>query len=153
MSNLSSILALMTELYEKLLETAKNKHEILIRSEINPLLGVLAEESKLIKKINEAEKQRAAVMEGTVTLSEMIERTSDMSEKQELASHQAKMQQLITEISQINQANQQLIEQSLVFTNFMMEQILPKSDGSGVYSPKADSKEKGESVRLFDVKA
>jgi flagellar biosynthesis/type III secretory pathway chaperone len=156
MNKLSNVLQQLSQQHETLLETAKKKQQILISGEMNPLLGVLSEESKLIKKINELDTERAALLGergNDLTLTELIQQQPDGDEKRELISLQKKLQALITEIKTENENNQQLLKQSLEFTQFMIEQMLPKSDGSGVYSAKSDSKQKSGSVRLFDAKA
>jgi flagellar biosynthesis/type III secretory pathway chaperone len=153
MNNLITILQTLAEFHQSLLETAKRKQQILILAEMKPLIAILAEESKLIKKINEADKQRMAILGEQSTLSEIIERQAEGEEKKELLSLQAKLKSLFAEIERVNQTNQQLVEQSLTFTNFMMEQMLPKIDGTGTYSVKVDGKESNESVRFFDAKA
>ncbi|MFZ7944679.1 flagellar protein FlgN [Neobacillus sp. 19] len=153
MNKLTEVLQVLANLHETLLETAKKKQQILISGEINPLLTVLAEESKLIKKIQEADRERTALSGNHVSLSELIEQERDGTVKEEWSALNAHLRSLLAEIERVNQTNQQLIEQSLTFTNYMMEQMLPKANGAGVYSPKKDAQETLGSVRFFDAKA
>jgi flagellar biosynthesis/type III secretory pathway chaperone len=154
MNKLTVLLQTLAELHEKLLETVKKKQQILINGEINPLLGILSEESKLVKKIKETDQVRASLLGEQSSLSDIISQEPDGAEKEEWVRLHQKLKQLLAEIQQVNEANQQLIKQSLAFTQFMMDQMLPKSEDSGVYSSKAGSKEQSkESVRLFDAKA
>ncbi|MFF2448113.1 flagellar protein FlgN [Neobacillus sp. NPDC058068] len=156
MNKLTEALQTLANLHETLLETAKKKQQILISAELNPLLSVLAEESKLIKKIQEAEQKRTAILgeqANQLSLAELIEREQDNALKREWREQFAQLKSLFAEIERVNQTNQQLIEQSLTFTNFMIEQMVPSSDGTGVYSPKAGTQETRESVRFFDAKA
>lgn len=153
MNKVTVILQTLASLHETLLDTAKKKQQILISGEINPLLAILSEESKLVKKINEADQVRTALLGEQSSLSDIIASKPDGAEKEEWISLHQKLTQLLGEIKQVNGTNQQLIKQSLVFTNFMMEQMLPKSEDTGTYSPKAHSKELSESVRLFDAQA
>ncbi|MFJ5716445.1 flagellar protein FlgN [Neobacillus sp. NPDC093127] len=156
MNKLTEALQTLANLHETLLETAKKKQQILISAELNPLLSVLAEESKLIKKIHEADQKRTAILgeqANQLSLSELIEREPDDTAKKEWSDLYTHLKSLLVEIEQVNQTNQQLIEQSLTFTNYMIEQMVPSSDGTGVYSPKAGTQEKQGSVRFFDAKA
>jgi flagellar biosynthesis/type III secretory pathway chaperone len=156
MNNLKAILHLLIELHVSLLETVKKKHKILISGEINPLLSILSDESKLIKKIKEADKRRIEVLgEGAdkTSLKKIIEIQPDGDEKKELISIYDQLKILFQEVESVNGSNQQLLQQSLAFTQYMIEQMLPMSEGSGQYSSVAGSKEMKESVRLFDAKA
>jgi flagellar biosynthesis/type III secretory pathway chaperone len=153
MNKLSVLLQTLADLHETLLETAKKKQQILISGEINPLLGVLSEESKLVKKIRESDQVRTTLLGEQSSLADIIAGEPEGAEKEELVRLLQKLKALLAEVQQVNETNQQLIKQSLAFTQFMMEQMLPKSEDSGVYSSKAGSKEPKESVRLFDAKA
>jgi flagellar biosynthesis/type III secretory pathway chaperone len=156
MSNLTSILKELAELHVTLLETAKKKQQILISGEINPLLSILAEESKLIKKIKEADQKRITVLGEEaykLSLSELIKTQPDGEEKEEWIDIHKQLQSLFQEIGQTNDANQQLLQQSLAFTQFMMEQMLPANDGTGIYNASAGTKEMKNDIRLFDTKA
>lgn len=156
MNKLTVVLQWLVELHVTLLDTAKKKQQILISGEITPLLAVLSEESRLIKKIKEADTSRTAVVEQMAphhSLSELIDRQPDGDEKAEWTSIRNRLQHLFQEIEQVNQANQQLLQQSLTYTQHMIEQMLPVSEGSGLYSPGSASKESSDSVRLFDAKA
>ncbi|MCM3693261.1 flagellar protein FlgN [Neobacillus niacini] len=153
MNKLTILLQTLADLHDTLLETAKKKQEILISGEVNPLLGVLSEESKLVKKIRDTDQVRTALLGEQSSLADIIAAEPDGVEKEEWTRLHQRLTQLLAEIQQVNETNQQLIKQSLTFTQFMMEQMLPKSEDSGVYSSKAGSKEPKESVRLFDAKA
>jgi flagellar biosynthesis/type III secretory pathway chaperone len=148
------MLQTLADLHETLLETAKKKQQILISGEVSPLLQILAEESKLVKKIKEADQVRVTLMGEQSSLADIIAKEPDGAEKEEWVRQLQNLKGLLAEVQQVNETNQQLIKQSLAFTQFMMEQILPKSEDSGVYSSKAGSKEQPkDSVRLFDAKA
>lgn len=156
MSNLTSILKELTEQHVTLLETAKRKQQILISGEVNPLLSVLAEESKLIKKIKDTDQKRMAVLGEEAykaSLSELINNQPDGEEKQEWLSIHKQLQGLFQELGRVNEANQQLIQQSLTFTKFMMDQMIPESNDSGLYNAAAGTKDNKSNIRLFDTKA
>lgn len=153
MNKLTVILQTLADLHETLLDTAKKKQRILIDGDINPLLAILSEEAKLVKKIKEADQVRTVLLGEQSSLSDLIAHHQDGAEKDKWISLHQKLKKLLEEIEQVNDANQQLIKQSLDFTNFMIDQMLPKTEDAGVYSAKASLKEPSDSVRLFDVKA
>jgi flagellar biosynthesis/type III secretory pathway chaperone len=156
MSNLTEILKELVSLYTILLETVKKKQQVLISAEINPLLSILAEESKLIKKIKEADQKRMTFLGEEAfksSLSELIKNQPNGKEKEEWTEIYKQLQSLFQEIKCINEANQQLLEQSLAFTQYMIEQMLPVSDGTGIYNAAAGTKEIKNDTRLFDTKA
>lgn len=156
MSNLTEILKELVVLHTTLLNIVKKKQQVLISAEINPLLSILAEESKLIKKIKEADQKRLTTL-GEVayrsSLSKILENQPDGEEKEEWTAIHKHLQNLFLEIGDINETNQQLIQQSLAFTQFMMEQMLPVTEGSGLYNATAGTKEIKNNIRLFDTKA
>lgn len=153
MNKLTVILQTLAGLHESLLDTAKKKQRILIDGEINPLLAILSEEAKLVKRIKEADQVRTELLGEQSSLSDLIAQQPDGAKKEEWVSLHYKLKQLFGEIQQVNNTNQQLTKQSLAFTNFMIEQMLPKTEDAGVYSSKASSKEPSDAVRLFDAKA
>ena len=156
MNNLTEVLQMLTDLHITLLETAKKKQEILISAEINPLLAIMADESKLIKKIKEVDEMRMEVLEhdkSYLPLSKLIEQQPDGVTKAEWESKLKLLQRLFEEIDKVNKLNQQLIQQSLTYTQFMIEQMLPQSKDSGLYSSEAAAQDSREYARLFDLKA
>lgn len=156
MNSLTEVLQMLTDLHITLLETAKKKQEILISAEINPLLAIMADESKLIKKIKAADEMRMDVMEhdkSYLPLSKLIEQEPDGVTKAEWTSKLNLLQRLFQEIEKVNLLNQQLLEQSLTYTQFMIEQMIPQSGGSGIYRVEDASQDSREYARIFDLKA
>jgi flagellar biosynthesis/type III secretory pathway chaperone len=156
MNSLTEVLQMLTDLHITLLETAKKKQEILISAEINPLLAIMADESKLIKKIKEADEMRMEVLEhdqAYLPLAKLIEHQPDGETKLEWTSKLDLLKQLFQEIERVNKLNQQLLQQSLNYTQFMIEQMLPKTESSGLYRSEALAQESREYARLFDLKA
>ncbi|RHW33326.1 flagellar protein FlgN [Neobacillus notoginsengisoli] len=155
MNRLLEVLQLLADLHKQLLEIAKKKQEILISGDINLLLPLISEESKLLKKIKQAEEERTRAIGEDVNQSftRLIEQQPEGDLKEKMKSILGILQQRFEEIGRVNHLNQQLLEQSLTYTQYMINQILPASEGSGLYSAGANPKEMNESVRLFDAKA
>ncbi|WP_462410716.1 flagellar protein FlgN [Neobacillus sp. Marseille-QA0830] len=158
MNSLTEVLRMLTDLHMTLLETAKKKQEILISAEINPLLAVMADESKLIKKIKAVDRMRMDVLEHDYSyfpLSKLIEEQQDDEIKAEWTAKLELLQRLFEEIEKVNQMNQQLLEQALTYTQFMIEQMLPRRQETGLYNAGAEtaSQDAREYALLFDLKA
>lgn len=156
MNSLTEVLQVLTDLHVTLLETAKRKQEILISAEINPLLAVMADESKLIKKIKKVDEMRMEVLEhdeSYLPLSKLIEQQPDGVIKAEWTSNLKLLKRLFEEIAKVNKLNQQLLEQSLTYTQFMIEQMIPQSKDPGLYRSEAEAQDSREYARLFDLKA
>lgn len=156
MNNLASILQSLFEFHESLLNTTMKKREIIIRGEINPLLTVLADESKLIKKIKETDKRRMDLLGEEAyksSLSSLIDGQPEGEDKQQMISMHQQLKLLFEKIDRINRSNQEMLHQSLALTQYMIDQMLPLREESGHYGSAAGSREMRESVRLFDAKA
>ncbi|AZU64190.1 flagellar export chaperone FlgN [Neobacillus mesonae] len=156
MNKLTEILQMLTDLHITLLETAKKKQEILVSAEINPLISVMADEARLIKKIKKVDEMRMEVLEHDnkyLPLSKLIEQQPDEDLHAEWTSKLFVLQKLFKEIDKVNKLNQQLLQQALTYTQFMIEQLLPPSKDSGLYSADTESQESREYARLFDLKA
>ncbi|GHH99996.1 flagellar export chaperone FlgN [Neobacillus kokaensis] len=155
MNRLTEILQMLTDLHITLLETAKKKQEILVSAEINPLIAVMADEAKLIKKIKKVDEMRMEVLEhdnAYLPLSKLIQQQPDEGLQAEWTSKLFVLQKLFKEIEKVNKLNQQLLQQALTYTQFMIEQMLPQSKDSGLYSTDTDSQDSREYARLFDLK-
>jgi flagellar biosynthesis/type III secretory pathway chaperone len=156
MNSLTEVLQMLTDLHITLLETAKKKQDILISAEINPLLAIIADESRLIKKIKEADEMRMEVLEhdkAYLPLAKLIELQPDGETKVEWAAKMDLLKRLFEEIDRVNKLNQQLLQQSLTYTQFMLEQMLPQPEGTNLYGSDASAQESREYARLFDLKA
>jgi len=158
MNSLTEVLQMLTDLHMTLLQTAKKKQEILISAEINPLLAVMADESKLIKKIKEVDRLRMDVLEhdhSYFPLSQLIEQQTDEELKADWMGKLEVLQRLFEEIDKVNKMNQQLLEQALTYTQFMIEQLLPQRQDTGLYSSgrETGSQDAREYALLFDLKA
>jgi flagellar biosynthesis/type III secretory pathway chaperone len=156
MNSLTEILQELYELHVNLLDTAKKKQLILISGEINPLLSILAEESKLIKKIKEADSKRQTLLGEEaykLSLTQLIQQQPDSKQKEDWKVIHSQLQNVFEELGKLNESNQQLIEQSLTYTQYMIEQMLPVTDSTGIYDKAAGTKDIKKDVRLFDSQA
>lgn len=156
MNEFTVILQSLVNLHESLLDIGKRKQEILVKGEIDPLLSILAEESKVMKKIKEADQRRLAILGEEAyqsSLTEVMERFGTEDEKKEWQSIYEQLQQLFRELKLVNESNQKLLQHSLSLTQYMIEQMLPKTESPNFYHPASAAKENRDSIRFFDAKA
>ncbi len=155
LNELTLILQSLTKLHESLLDMMKKKQQVLVKGEVQELLSILSEESKIVKQIGEAEVQRTKLVENksSVTLSQYINLHGDTSQQQEWKQMQEQLLTLLSDIRTINRTNELLLQQSLAFTQYMMDQLLPSTHSSGYYKQNDTVLEASEPNRFFDAKA
>ncbi|WP_251636267.1 flagellar export chaperone FlgN [Neobacillus niacini] len=150
-NTLADALHMLVDLHITLLESAKKKQEILVSAEINPLLAIMADESQLKKKVNQADEMRMEVLEhdkSYLPLVKLIEQQPDGKTKDELEAQLQLLVRLFDEILKVNKLNQQLLQQSLTYTKFVIGQILGKAKGSN--REEKISEDAKEYARLFE---
>lgn len=153
MNSLTDVLQMLTDLHITLLETAKKKQEILVSVEINPLLAVMADESKLISRIKQADEMRMEVLEhdkSYLPLAKLIKQQPDGKIKAEMTAKLKLLKRLYEEIHKANKLNQQLLQQSLTYTKFEIDQMIAKAEGD---RREEESEDAQEYAKLFELKA
>jgi hypothetical protein len=151
---LTDALHMLIDLHLTLLESAKKKQEILVSAEINPLLAILADESQLKRKVKQADEMRMEVLEhdkSYLPLVKLIEQQPDGKTKAELEAQLKLLKRLFEEIPKVNKLNQQLLQQSLTYTKFVIGQIIARAKGSD--REEKISEDAKEYARLFEGKA
>jgi hypothetical protein len=151
---LTDALHRLVDLHLALLESAKKKQEILVSAEINPLLAVMAEESQLKSKVKRADEMRMEVLEhdkSYLPLAKLIEQQPAGKTKAELAAQLKLLERLFEEIPKVNKLNQQLLQQSLTYSKFVIDQIIAEAKGSN--REEKVSEDAKEYARLFEGNA
>ncbi|QYR22107.1 flagellar protein FlgN [Paenibacillus sp. sptzw28] len=122
------------ELYELLLETAKQKTPVLVCNDVEQLNGLTLKERKLLNRAEELEVQRTTQANihfsklGYRTrngkLSDMIRTTTQPHEKLKLMELQQQLSAKLEELKKVNDLNQQLIAQSLRFIEYSIDLLM-----------------------------
>jgi flagellar biosynthesis/type III secretory pathway chaperone len=136
MSDLYTVIEILEQLiaeHERMLDLAKHKKDVLIKGAINDLARILQFESRCINTIQSLELEREkhvslylmrrGVRKETCYLSDLIEMAGDGEVKNVLSGCQKRLGEIIKELQNMNELNQQLIEQSLAFVNFTLEEM------------------------------
>jgi hypothetical protein len=151
---LTDALHMLVDLHITLLEGAKKKQEILVSAQINPLLAIMADESQLKRKVKQADDMRMEVLEhdkSYLPLVKLIEQQTDGKTKAELTAQLKLLERMYEEIPKVNKLNQQLLQQTLTYTKFVIGQIIAKAKGSN--REEKISEDAKEYARLFEGKA
>lgn len=150
---------------EQLVEVSLKKKDILINGEIEPLSQLIAEESKIVRKMGKLEEERMfqvkeylkhqGVTAGEMTLSQLLSSIPSKEGKEAIQSLADKLQKNIGQLQQHNDLNSKLIQDSLDHINHSLEMMTDNS-GAGInYQRPAGSIKKTPSTgrSFFDTKA
>ncbi|GEN35045.1 MULTISPECIES: flagellar protein FlgN [Aneurinibacillus] len=155
---------LITE-HERMLKLARHKKDTLIKGDIDELARILQFESRCINTIQSLELEREkhislylmrrGIRRETFYLSDLIEIAGSPEIKRELSRCQKQLGDVIKELQGLNELNQKLIEQSLSFVNFTLEEMTappeePVYQNSKATRPNPYTKHSGG---FFDSKA
>lgn len=141
MSDLYTIVEILEQLiveHEKMLKLAGHKKDVLIKGNIDELSRILQFESRCINAIQSLELEREkhvslylmqrGIRKETCYLSDLIEMAEQPELKQSLSMCQQKLGKIMAELKETNDLNQKLIEQSLEFVNFTLEEMTAPSE-------------------------
>lgn len=153
----------LIELHKALLELAKEKTPVLVDNRVDMLTQVMNKESKLLKKVVELDRQRTQAMNEylmargyhpnpNVTISDLVKMIFKLDEKKILLHLQEEFTSLITKLKHVNELNQKLIEQSLMFINYSVDLLLD-SPPEVTYGKPQQQAPSAARAGLFDTKA
>jgi len=143
-ANIISLLEQMVEAHEELLATARSKKQAIIDNDLNELTKYMMTENRLVKRIGQLESDRG--MESTrlmatkgvfsrvpVTQKQLLSIVFDVEERMKLQQLHERLGKVVKELGRVNEANQQLIKQSIEFVQFSLDVILMPEDESYTY--------------------
>lgn len=163
LTDIMQTLEQQTELYEQLLNTAKEKTPVLIHNEVEQLNGLVQRERKLIAQAEKLEQARIlhthrffsslGYISRMNTLRELIRAVNHPEEKQLLLNKQQELQELLGELKRNNDLNQQLIQQSLAFINYSIDLVVDDPAEDVVYQHPQKGPAGGGRNGIFDTRA
>ncbi|SDH79365.1 FlgN protein [Aneurinibacillus thermoaerophilus] len=164
MSELYKVVGILERLlaeHERMLKLAGYKKEVLIKGDMDELACILQVESRCMNTIQSLEQEREqqislyfmrqGIHKETCYLSELIELADTPELKENLARCQKRLGDVIAELRTLNRLNQQLLQQSLAFINFTLEELTAPEEDPYLYQQKGNHH--AGSVRFFDSKA
>jgi uncharacterized phage infection (PIP) family protein YhgE len=163
LTDIMQTLEQQTELYEQLLNTAKEKTPVLIHNEVEQLNGLVQKERKLIAQAEKLEQSRIlhthryfsslGYISRMNTLRELIRSVNHPEEKQQLLNKQQELQELLRELKRNNELNQQLIQQSLAFINYSIDLVVDDPTEDVVYQHPQKGLAGSVKSGIFDTRA
>lgn len=147
------------DLYVVLLELADQKTMMVVRNKVQDLEQLTLKEQQFIREMGRFEQIRQSLLSHFAQEKELAEVPQNLSallsflsqeEAEAIETLREKLVSAIQEISEKNQLNEKLIEQSLHFIQINLEALTELETGNP-YSHKADPKSK-ETRRIFDAK-
>ncbi|MFD1178878.1 flagellar protein FlgN [Paenibacillus puldeungensis] len=157
-------LAQMDELHAGLLELMEQKKQAILSRDYEALVRTLSRESKMVKTIEEREKQLIVSAQAflqskgiksqlELTISEILRLVFDPEEKRQLDDARKKLGDRLVELKRVNALNQELITQSLSFIDFSLNLMIGGEDNDTIYSPPKAQDKKPTMRSMFDTRA
>lgn len=153
------------DLHTELLALATRKKQVLIDNQVDELSKIVAQESKLAKKVAEHEQawlnaahQTAAergfaFVSSAVTMSDLIKVVPNAEDKRKLGEARTKLQAVVDEFRAAHELNQMLIQESLDFINYSLDLFTASPEDDATYGrPEKPTTSSGRSG-IFDTRA
>ncbi|UJF27098.1 flagellar protein FlgN [Planococcus sp. 107-1] len=160
---LTSLAATLEELIgiqKQLLDFAEQKRIVLIERKVDELNGLVKEEAKLVKQLNQAENEREQLAEELrkehpdLTFSEFVAQLPDEIMKKRLQTQIETLQELLVELQAKNKINERLLIDSMSFVQHMIDQVTKtKQQNFNYQSPMGQPKSQTGNRGFFDTKA
>lgn len=154
----------MDESYSKLLEIMMDKKQAVISNDYSKLVLTLSHESKLIKSIEEQEKELLASAQVflqskgiksqlELTITEILRLVFDPEEKRILNETRVRIEKRLMDLKNINSLNQELIGQSLSFIDYSLNLMIGGEEDEATYSrPQSQDKRAAVRSNMFDTR-
>ncbi len=140
---LYDVLDQLLQQHQALCTLARQKKEVLIKNEIETLMEITKQESKLLKAVEQTEASRVELVKQlcaarglsleSVTLQDLIKSTTSLEEKNRLAHYRQELIRIVSELRQANELNQQLLEQSLSFIQHNLDLLTAAPEDDYIY--------------------
>lgn len=143
MQKIYQTLETLIQLHKALYTLAVEKKDILIAGNSDDLVRVMKQEQKLVKAIEQVEKDRRDCLASLLqerrypvsveTLSELSKITTNVEEKTRLTTYREELLRIVSELRAANDLNQQLLEQSLSFVEMSLDLITEAPEDEYIY--------------------
>ncbi|MEO2207515.1 flagellar protein FlgN [Paenibacillus pabuli] len=150
--------------HEDMLVLGEQKKEAVVANKVETLIALINQESKLAKRIELIEQQRLQEVHQfleergiksklNLTISELMRLVFDASEKKRLLQAQTSLTDVLQKVKFLNEANQQLIQQSLSYIDFFIETMSFHSESEATYQNPSEKPYGMARSGLFDTRA
>lgn len=148
------------KLYQAILDLAAQKTRLVIENHVRELEKLTEKEQQFIREMSRFEQIRQSLLQHYALEKELEEAPQNLSglllflqknEQQEVKDLRDKLANLVQQISEKNQLNEALIQQSLDFIKLNIELLTQDDSATTPYDKKADENKK-QQKQLFDAK-
>ncbi|AWB46238.1 flagellar protein FlgN [Paenibacillus sp. CAA11] len=154
----------LTELHKELIHLGEEKKQVVIVNDIASLQGILHRETKVLRKIAEADEYRVKASNNflkekgirsalKLNVTELSRLVFDTNEKAELLEQQRELSDVLLALKELNAMNKELTEQSISFIDYSLNLIVSHPDDSLLYQNPAKAKQDVPNRSYFDTKA
>lgn len=151
-------------LHNQLLELAHEKKDLIISNDLEQLNGVVNRESRLLRRVQEAEARRLEAMNRyligkgyrpnpQITVSDVLKLVFRAEDKERLQQAQKQLLVVMEQLKAANELNQQLIQQSLQFIQFSLDLLAGPEEDEAVYQHPGHAQATARRSGLFDTRA
>ncbi|GIP51598.1 flagellar protein FlgN [Paenibacillus vini] len=154
----------LNEAHLSMLKWGESKKEAIMANDIETLISIMNQESKLMKQISALEEKRLAACQAflqekgiksmlQLNITELTRLVFDPAEKEALKNMQSALSWTLHELKRLNDLNQKLIEQSLAFVNYSVELLGAPPEQEATYKPPTDKPSGFKGPGYFDARA
>lgn len=154
----------LNEVHQNMLASGEAKRKAIVVNDIESLIGIMNQESRIIKQIATLEERRLAACQEflqekgiksllNLNISELIRLVFDPDEKAAMKEAQAALSWTLQELKRLNDLNQKLIEQSLSYISYSIEIMGVSPEQESTYKPPADKHVAYKGAGYFDARA
>ncbi|WP_017378993.1 flagellar protein FlgN [Paenisporosarcina sp. TG-14] len=150
----------LINLQKQLIVFAERKKLVLIERKVDDLNRLVKEESILVKQLSQLENERAQRVESllqeypTLSFSQFVEQIPDNLTRTNVQLQVKTLQLLIGELQEKNNVNKTLLEDSMSFVQYMIDQVTKSKQQHFNYQPPlAQQKSQTSNRGFFDTKA
>lgn len=154
----------LNEAHQAMLTSGESKRTAIVENDIETLIGIMNQESKIIKQISALEERRLAACQTflqekgiksvlNLNLTELTRLVFDPEEKAALKQVQSALSWTLQELKRLNDLNQKLIEQSLSYVNYSIDVIGVSPEQETTYKPPTDKPSGYKGPGFFDARA
>lgn len=160
---LNSLLTL-DQLHQDMISVGEMKRTAIIKNDIDKLIEVMNAESRIVKQIEKAESERITACQLflqdkgiksqlDLSITELSRLVFDPEEKKSLLEVQGSLSHTLEQLKKLNDLNQKLIEQSLLFIDYSLDLLGGRDTQEATYHHPADKSGGVQRSGLFDTRA
>ncbi|MDP4098602.1 flagellar protein FlgN [Paenibacillus sp. P96] len=166
MTALDKLIAVLEQLeqsHSEMLDLSQWKRQAIVNNEVDELIKILNKESRFMKQLESLEKARMDSVHEflqergiksllNLSITELSRLVFDHDDKQRLFDIQQKLSSTLQELKRLNELNQKLIEQSIMFLDLSMEMFSMRPEQEATYKHPSQAGGAVGRTGLFDAR-